>query len=221
MTYGDAPRTSHPREKKAPSQDYDIYRELNRMEEMLLDSPRIPLSRRTLVDEEQLLIQLDAVRLALPNALQQALSVVQQQEMVMQEAEQYAQDIIAAAERRASEILDEMGLIRQAELEVAQTRQKLQNECEEIRQELLAEMDQIRRQAQQEADEVRKMAIAESQDIQQGADDYADRVLGNIEQQLLSMIGVIRNGRQQLQPSDSPSPRPATNTKQLRDDRKR
>ncbi|NET49402.1 MAG: hypothetical protein F6K09_11910 [Merismopedia sp. SIO2A8] len=195
MTYGDAPREPIPRE-------IDIHRELNRMEELVLDSPRVPLSRFALVDEERLLEQLDAIRLALPAILQNALNIVHQKDSILQETEQYAQEIIAAAERRAMEILDEMGLVRQAEREASQTRQQLQQECTVIREELLAEMDQIRRQAQQEADDLRQMAIAECQEIQQGADDYAEHVLHDMEQHLTAMLTVIRNGRQQLQGTD-------------------
>jgi hypothetical protein len=41
--------------------------------------------------------------------------------------------------------------------------------------------------------------MAECEEIQNGADDYADHVLGSIEQQLNEMMRVIRNGRQQVQ----------------------
>lgn len=196
MSYGNFPDEST--SSDGLSRSIDLHRELNRMEELVLDSPRIPLSNRTLIDEDRLLEQLDAMRLALPTVLQEALAIVQQKEAIFQDAEKYAQDIIASAEQRAVQILDESGLVRQAELEAAQTRQQLQQECEVLRDELLADMEQIRRQAQQEADDMRQMAIAECQDIQQGADDYADRVLSNMERQLTDMVTVIRNGRQQL-----------------------
>ena len=197
MSYGTFPE--EPMSNEGTSRSIDIHRELNRMEELVLDSPRIPLSNRTLIDEDRLLEQLDAIRLALPMVLQEATGVVQEKDAIFREAEKYAQDIIASAEQRAGQILDETSLVRQAELEAAQTRQQLQQECEILRDELLAEMEQIKRQAQQEADDMRQMAIAECQEIQQGADDYADRVLSNMERQLLDMVSVVRNGRQQLQ----------------------
>lgn len=203
MIYGTFPEESMANE--GTSRTIDIHRELNRIEELVLDSPRIPLSNRTLIDEERLLEQLDAIRLALPMVLQEAMGVVQQKDAIFREAEKYAQEIIVSAEQRAVQILDETGLVRQAELEAAQTRQQLQQECEILRDELLAEMEQIRRQAQQEADDMRQMAIAECQEIQRGADDYADRVLSNMERQLMEMVSVVRNGRQQLQ--DDPNGR--------------
>lgn len=194
-SYGDAARIG----------GLDIQRELNKLEEMILDSPRIPLSKRTLVDEEQLLDQLDLIRLNLPTAFQEAAEVVRHKEDLLSEAEQYAQEILETAERRAAQILDEMGLIRQAELEAQQIRQRVQQECEAAQEQTMADIDRMRRQAQQELEEIRKRAIAESEEIQQGADDYADSVLKGMEQQLSDMIRVIRNGRQQLHP-EPPGP---------------
>lgn len=187
---------------------------------MVLDSPRIPLSRRTLIDEEQLLDQLDLVRLNLPPAFQEATEVILHKEEVLLEAEQYAQEIIADAERRAAQILDEMGLIRQAEMEAQRIRQQVQQDCEEMQQQVLVEIEQMRRRAQQELVEMQQMAIAECQEIQRGADEYADNVLQDMEQQLAEMMRIVRNGRQQLhinQPANkaaenfSPNRLPPTN----------
>ncbi|HEY9647981.1 MAG TPA: DivIVA domain-containing protein [Chroococcidiopsis sp.] len=183
----------------------DIQRELNKLEEMLLDSPRVFLTRRTLIDEEQFLDQLDLIRLNLPTAFQEATEVVLQKEEILLEAEQYAQEIIETAERRAAQILDEMNLMRQAELEIQQIRQRVQQECEEVREQTLEDIDRMRRHAQQESEEIRQMAIAECEDIQSGADAYADRVLQNMEHQLSEMLRIIRNGRQQLSPEPEPS----------------
>lgn len=177
----------------------DIQREINKMEEMILDSPRIPLSHRTLINEDQLLYQLDLVRLALPTAFQEALEIIRHKDELLVDAERYAQDIIEAAQRQAAQILDETGLIRQAELEAHQIRQRVQQECDAAREQTLAEIEQLRRQAQMDLEEVRQMAIAESEDIQRGADEYADGVLRDMEQQLSEMVRVIRNGRQHLQ----------------------
>jgi vacuolar-type H+-ATPase subunit H len=169
---------------------------------MILDSPRIPLSRRTMVDEEQLLDQLDLVRLNLPAAFQEATEILLHKEDVILEAEQIAQQIIATAEQRAAQILDEMDIVRQAEREAHHIRQQVQQDCEAMQQQILADIDQMRRRAQQELEEMQRMAIAECEDIQRGADDYADRVLSDMEAQFAEMMRVIRNGRQQIQ-SDS------------------
>ncbi len=185
-------------EPTSSSPGVDIQRELNRLEEIILDSPRIPFVGRTLIDEEQLLDQLDIVRLNLPVAFQEAEMIVRHKDEILQEAELYAEEIIENAEQRASQILNEMGLVQQAKVEADQLRNQVQLDCEAIQQATIAEIEQIRYQAQQELEEMRAKAIAECDEIQNGADDYADHVLDSIEQQLTDMLKVIRNGRQQL-----------------------
>lgn len=185
----------------------DIPIELNKLEELILDSPRIPLSRRTLIDEEQVLDQLDLIRLGLPPAFQEAAEIVRHKDEILLEAEQYAQEILESAERRAAQILDEMGLIRQAEQEAQQIRQRVQQECEAAQEQTMADIERMRRQAQQDLEEMRRITIAECEDVQAGADAYADRVLRDMEQQLAEMIRVIRNGRSQLQ-TDAPPAKP-------------
>jgi F0F1-type ATP synthase membrane subunit b/b' len=172
---------------------------------MILDSPRIPLSRRTLIDEEHLLEQLDLVRLSLPEAFHEAEEIVRHKEEILLQAEQYAQEIIEAAERRAAQILNEMGILRQAEIEAQQIRQRVQQECEAAKEQTISELERMRRQAQQELEEMHRLAMEECEEIQAGADEYADRVLKEMELQLGEMLRVVRNGRQQLQPDLPPS----------------
>ena len=176
----------------------DVQQELDVMEDMVLNSPRLPMTGKTLVDEEQLLDQLDMVRLNLPNAFQMAQEVIGRRDEVIQEAENYGRQILASAEARAVELTDELGIIRQAEAEAQQIRQQMQKECDALREQTLAEIDQIRQQARQELEEMRQAALADKAQIQQDADDYADHVLQDMEQRLNEMMRIVRNGRQQL-----------------------
>ncbi len=154
------------------------------------------------MDEEILLAQLDLIRENLPDAFDTAEKIVRQREEILLQAEEYAQEIMEAAERRADQLLDEMGIIQQAELEASQIRKRVQQECEAVQEQTLAEIERMRLQAQQELEQMRQLTLADCEDIQNGADEYADSVLLNIEQQLTDMLRVIRNGRQQLQPED-------------------
>ncbi len=184
----------------AESPGVDIQQELSLLEEMILDSPRLPLFRRTLVDEEKLLDQLDVVRLHLPTAFAEATEIVQQREEILLQAEDYGQQLVDAAAAKAAQILNETGIIQEAERTAKLMQQQVQQECQQLREETLMEIERIQRTSMQELEEMQRIAMADAQQIQDGADDYADRVLGNIEQQLNDMLRVIRNGRQQLEP---------------------
>ncbi len=191
----------------------DIQQELNRLEEIVLASPRIPLTKRTLIDEEKLLEQLDFVRVSLPTAFQEAASLLQQKEEILLQAEEYGQQIVDAAQAKRAQILDESDIIRQAQQEAEKLQRQVQQECEAMMEETLAEIDRKRRICQQEIDEMRRQAIAEADEIAQGADNYADNVLANIEQELDEMLRIVHNGRQQLYADTPPHRDPNSHKK--------
>ncbi|MBD2570482.1 DivIVA domain-containing protein [Anabaena lutea] len=190
----------------------DIQQELNRLEDMVLSSLRIPLTGRTLIDEEKLLEQLDFVRLSLPSVFQEAAELLQHKEEIMLEAEEYGQQVVEAAQAKRAQILAESDIIRQAEREAEQLRRKVQQECDAMMQDTEAEIERKRRACMQELEEMRQSAIAQAQEIEDGADQYADNVLENIEQDLQEMLRIITNGRLQLR-GDIPKQRNSPNPK--------
>lgn len=180
-----------------------IQAELDRLEETIMTSFRIPLTRRTLVDEEKILELLDYIRLSLPDAFNEAIAIIQQKQEILLDAEEYGQQIVDAAQLKRTQILNENDIIRQAEREAEQMRLKTQQECEGMMRDTLAEIDALRRQCQQELEQMRQTAIAQAEEIEKGADEYADSVLENIEEDLGEMLRIIRNGRQQLYPEQN------------------
>lgn len=210
------PDSNQPSNHNQPPYDgsggVNIGRELNRIEEIVFDSPHIPFTRLTLVDEEIILAQLDLVRENLPDAFEKAEKIVSQREEIILQAEEYAQEIMEAAERRADQMLDELGIIEQAQQEAQQIRQRVQQECETLEEQTFSDIERVRRQAQQEIEHMRQLALTECEDIQNGAYDYANEVLANIDQQMSEMLRVIRNGRQQLQNEPPPGHLPETDS---------
>ena len=183
-----------------PASDrFNIQQELDRIEEIVLESPRFPLTGKTMISEDELLDQLDVVRVNLPAAVQESVQIVQEREEILNEAEQYAQEIVTAAEKQAATILNEMSLIRQAEAQASQLRTQTEQECDALRAQTLGEIEQLQNQARQEWEETRTRTANEAKTIQEDADTYADQVLGNMEQQFMEMLHILRNGRQQIQ----------------------
>lgn len=186
------------------SERFSIQQELDRIEEIVLESPRLPLSGgKTMVSEDELLDQLDVVRVNLPAAVQESVQIVQQREEILAEAEQYAQEIITSAEKQAAAILNEMAIVRQAESQAAQLRAQTEQECASLRGQTLGEIEQLQNQARKEWEETRTRTLNEAQTIQEDADTYADQVLENMERQFMEMLHVLRNGRQKIQGGQS------------------
>ena len=202
----------------APTPGVDIQQELNHIEDIVLNSLRIPLTGRTLIDEDKLLEQLDFVRISLPIVFQEALEILAQNEILL-EAEEYGQQVVDVAQAKRAQILAESDIVRQAQREADQLRRQVQQDCEAMMQETMTEIERKRRACQQELEEMRQTAIAQAEEIEDGADKYADNVLGNIEQDIQEMLKIITNGRKQLNSGsvskngDHPQQRPPHNSK--------
>ena len=176
----------------------DIQQSLNVLEELILESPRVPFSGRTLIDEDQLLEQLDRIRLNLPTVFQEAMQIVQQRDRIISDAQQYTQDMMAAAEQEAARRLDDMGIVRQAENQARQVKQQLEQDCDVLRSQTRAEIEQWQTAAEQYWEETQQQTESECRALRQDADTYAAEVLQRIEHQLADMMRVVRNGRTAL-----------------------
>ena len=175
-----------------------IFAQIDRLEEAILNSPRVPLTGKTMVEEEDLLDRLDAIRLSLPETLQTAREVLEYKHQIIKEAQQQAQQLLAEANRHAYQVANELGIIDRAEAEATQIRQIAMAECEQLRQQTIAEVEQIRHQNIQDMERMRQTVIEECNNIQDGADKYADRVLSDIELDLTDVLKSIQKGRTQL-----------------------
>lgn len=182
------------------SQGLALQQQLQQLEEIIvLDGLKMPMTRRTLVDEEKLLAQLLAVERSIPETVQAAESILQNRDEILARAQRYAQETVESAQKRAAQIADELTIIQQAEKEAQRLRQQVQEEVDVIRQRSVSEIERVRRQTQQEIEAMRHAAQAECEQIQRDADCYADQTLKDLEAQLSHMLNVIQNGRQHLQ----------------------
>jgi len=179
----------------------DIQQSLNVLEELILESPRVPFSGRTLVDEDQLLEQLDRIRLNLPTVFQEAIQIVQQHDRIINQANQYAQEMMEAAEQEAARRVDDLGIVQQAEHQARQVKQQLEQDCEALRSQTRSEIEQWQNAAEQYWEETRRTTEDECLALRQDADVYASEVLQSLEQKLSDMMRIVRNGRSTLPPS--------------------
>lgn len=189
--------------------DFDVQQELAELQELIYESFHIPLTNWTVVDEGKLLDQIEMISDNLPEAIQKALAVLDQEESIMTQAESYAQRIVQSAQQQAAEILEQSGIIQQAEQQASQIRLQVQQEVEALQRQTMSELEQIRQvttqevqqfrqQTTQEVQQYRQQTVRECQEIQQDADKYADAVLSRIERDLAEMIRIVTNGRQRL-----------------------
>jgi hypothetical protein len=207
--------------------NFSIEEELNRLEEIILDSPRIPLSGKTMIEEEVILDQLDYIRTNLPDAFARAQEIIRQQDEILLKAQEDGRRIVEISEQQSAQILDQSGIIRQAEAQSQQLMFQTKQECDARLRQTITETENIRRSVEQECQEKLRQTIAESENIRlnatreleryqqqvmaesdekkAGADNYASDVLSQIERYLTNLsehfghqIRVVREGREEL-----------------------
>ncbi|ELS02783.1 hypothetical protein Xen7305DRAFT_00025010 [Xenococcus sp. PCC 7305] len=167
----------------------DIQKQLDSFKDYILESKKIPLTDFIVIDKGLVLENIEQLKANLPSALAIANEVLQQKQEIIDKAEDYARKSLLSAEQKAEKILQDSVIIRQAELRAAQIQQNAEEECAQLLQ-----------TTQEEIERLRELTAIEYEEIQKGADTYATNVLSDLEGQLVQMLEVTRNGRQQLDP---------------------
>ncbi len=192
------PSQSNDLELGSLNEPENLQAEFNRLEELIFQSSQIPLSRWILVDEKKLLDRLELLRENWPEVFAQAKEIIEQRRIIIEDAQEYAENTIARARQQAAKILDETGIIQQAQIEADRIRSQAKQEALILQQQTLEQIKLARSQTIEEIEQMRQLALAECEEIQDGAEDYAEEVLSGIEDQLTQMLKVIRNGRKHL-----------------------
>ena len=111
---------------------------IDQLEDALAESRRVPFSGLLLVNEERILNLIDRLRIAIPEEQKRARRIVQEQER-----------LIAEAQARVQQVLEERGLLDAVEGERARLLQQAEQESAQIR----AGADSYARQVLEELDE--------------------------------------------------------------------
>lgn len=92
----------------------ELFNVLNEMEELVEGCPRVPLTRRVLVDEDKLLDLVDRIRTSLPEEVRQAKWVIQEREKVINDSRKEADRLLDDAQRETLRKADESEITKQA-----------------------------------------------------------------------------------------------------------
>jgi cell division septum initiation protein DivIVA len=113
----------------------DILYLLDQLEEVLGAGSRVPLTSRTLVDEQEILDILDQIRVSIPDELKAAKRLTQERDQVIADAHAEAERILRDADTQAAERVDEHSVVRSAEMRAADIEDRALRQAGEIRRE--------------------------------------------------------------------------------------
>jgi len=113
----------------------DILYLLDQLEEVLGGGSRLPLTSRTLVDEQEILDILDQIRVSIPEELKAARRLTEEREQVLAEARAEAERILVDAEAHVAERVAEHNVARIAEQRAADIQDRALQQADRIRRE--------------------------------------------------------------------------------------
>ncbi|WP_376797638.1 hypothetical protein [Thermogemmatispora sp.] len=93
----------------------DILYLIDRLENLIASSRRMPLVNQIMVREAEILTILDQMRAAIPEEVKQARRLLQEKERILAQAQAEAASILAKAREESERVMDREGLLRQAE----------------------------------------------------------------------------------------------------------
>ncbi len=185
---------------------------LELIEDLVLNSPKIPVFNKLIIDEDKLFGLLDELNKNLPAEMTESKLIVENKERILAEADQKYAELLNSAESKSNEILSSSELTSKELVSNAEIRSKdLLTQAEikskdlvvsaETKAKLLVSESEIIKKALVEVNSIKYEATKEIDSKNNEVYGYAETVLEKLEEQLSDAISVIRNGRESLSQS--------------------
>lgn len=110
----------------------DIFTRLDRLEDFVANSKKIPLSSSVMINEAEFYDYLDDIRSTLPGELKKARVVSKERDRILGEAQRKEDELLERAEKRAERLVLDTEIIKQAELERDHMIDEAQEEARKI-----------------------------------------------------------------------------------------
>ncbi|MBM7856197.1 vacuolar-type H+-ATPase subunit H [Desulfohalotomaculum tongense] len=141
---------------------------LNELEELIEESPKVPLSKRVMVDENKILDYIDRIRTTLPDEVRQAKLLIKEREKVINESRREAQQLLENAQRQIEKKANESEVVEMAQnkaKEIIQQAEKIAREirlgardyADEILQKMENDLSKLTKQIKAGREELQKM----------------------------------------------------------------
>jgi cell division septum initiation protein DivIVA len=114
----------------------DILHLIDRLEEILNESRPFPFTHNVIVDEDRVLDLIDQMRVAIPEEVKKAQSLLAQRDRILAQAQEEANRTIAIAREKSEQLVERDGIVQAA-----------QSRAEQIIQQAHADIENTRREA--------------------------------------------------------------------------
>jgi hypothetical protein len=158
----------------------DIYHFIDRLERLLNESWRMPLSAYLVINEDDFLDVIDQMRTAIPKEIRDAEKVERERDRLIAQAQEEAERVVKMAQEEAETVLDDHELVRAATKREQTIIERAQREAQVLK---------------SEADEYARGVLFALNDE-----------LGALETQMTTLLTTVRNGLETLTGVEKPPP---------------
>jgi vacuolar-type H+-ATPase subunit H len=116
---------------------------LDEMENLLLESARVPFTNKRLVEEEALGQLMDELRENLPGELMEANRVLTERKQILEQAQKDAQNIVEQAKTYIHKLTDENTITRQAQEQANEVLQQARKTARDLQADSIAYADDV------------------------------------------------------------------------------
>jgi hypothetical protein len=164
----------------------DVLYLVDRLEALLTKGWRVPMTSKTMIDEDEFLDIIDQMRIAFPEEIKQAKKLVQDRERILAQTQEESNRILTMAKDDASRMVNEHNLVKAARQQAAEIEQQA-NTLAETR--------------QQDANEYVSQILG---DLQKQLDQFAQQI-ATIQSQVYNGLSVIQGDPSTPAETENPS----------------
>jgi cell division septum initiation protein DivIVA len=109
----------------------DLQYLIDRLETMVTGAKRMPITGKLMLDEQELADLIDQMRTVLPEEVRAARKILRERDSIISEAQQQADDTLKTAHEQAEMLLDEQGLMAEAQARANQFMEEVERAAQE------------------------------------------------------------------------------------------
>jgi len=125
----------------------DILYLVDRLENLIASSRRMPLVNQILIKEADILNIIDSMRTAIPDEIKQARRIIQEKERIIAQAQADASALLARAREETERAMNREGLLRAAEERSKELVRNAENRSQEVARRAEAHAEQMKSEA--------------------------------------------------------------------------
>jgi cell division septum initiation protein DivIVA len=109
----------------------DLQYLIDRLETMVTNARRMPITGKLLMDEQELADLIDQMRTVIPEEIKQARKILRERDSIISEAQHQADEVLRTAHEQAEMLLDEQGLLAEAQARANQYMEQIEQEAQQ------------------------------------------------------------------------------------------